>query len=184
MSQTSSATTADQEQSRDCVFLILSKGSLRDSDSFEAVMSSLGSTLKQRMSLGAGDIQSSGCVEKQETGSGSFHFHFLLSFSEQVCQYYESVRENLCLPEVYNQSANIVLPEQGEDIAPPVENICSVLGENQEHRNRKPSLVLESLEECRCLDYCLDVIPTSRLLESCPCRHHQDECPVHAFTQI
>ena len=171
------------KQSRDCVFLILSKGSLPDSDSFEAVMSSLVSSLKRRMSLGAGDIQSSGYVERQETGSP--HFHFLLSFSEQVCQSYESAREKFWLPEVYDQSVDMVLPEQGESIGPLVEKVCSVLEEHQEHRNRKSQLVLESPEECRCLDYCLDVIPTSRLLASCPCQHHhQDEYPDHASQHL
>jgi hypothetical protein len=165
------------EQSRDCVFLILSKGSLRNSDSFEAVMSLLVSSLKQRMSLGAGDIQSSGYVERQETGS--LHFHFLLSFSEQVCQSYESAREKFGLPEVYNQSVNTVLPEQGESIGPLVEKVCSVLEEHQDHRNRRSQRVLESPEECRCLDYCLDVIPTSRFLDTCPCQHHRDEYPDH-----
>lgn len=93
-------------------FLTFSRPTIRDVPSFDIAISSMVSRLKQEKSLRQADIQYYGCMEAHEDGNP--HFHVLLALSKQVCWSYESARERFSLPENFNDSVNIVVPEQGQ----------------------------------------------------------------------
>jgi hypothetical protein len=68
------------------------------------------SRLKQLKSLKDADIEYYGCLEEHQDGTP--HYHALLSLSKQACWEYKSTRRYFQWPENYNQSLNIVVPEQ------------------------------------------------------------------------
>ena len=68
------------------------------------------SRLKQLKSLKDADIEYYGCLEEHQDGTP--HYHALLSLSKQACWEYKSTRRYFQWPENYNQSLNIVFPEE------------------------------------------------------------------------
>ena len=94
------------------VFLTYARPTIRDVSSFDVAISSMVLRLKREKSLCQADIQYYGCMESHEDGSP--HFHVLLALSKQVCWSYESARERFSLPENFNDSVNMVVPEQGQ----------------------------------------------------------------------
>jgi hypothetical protein len=96
------------------VFLTYSKSSLDDIQSFDDAVQSMIIRLKREKSLRDADVQYYGCLERHEDGSP--HFHVLLALSKQVCWSFERAREKFLLPENFNRSVNIVVPEQGQSV--------------------------------------------------------------------
>jgi len=93
-------------------FLTYSQSSVPDVQSFDIAISSMVSRLKELKSLKDADVEYYGCLERHQ--SGEPHYHVLLSLSKQVCWDFRSARKHFLLPENYNRSVNIVVPERGQ----------------------------------------------------------------------
>jgi hypothetical protein len=94
------------------IFLTYARSSITTAKDFEDAVSRLILRLKKERSLQKADIRYYGCLERHADNEP--HFHLLLSFSKQVKWTLRSARDKFLLPENYNRSVNIVVPERAQ----------------------------------------------------------------------
>jgi hypothetical protein len=105
------------------------------------------SRLKQLKSLKDADIEYYvGCLEEHQDGTP--YYHVLLSLSKQVCWEFKSTRRYFPLLENNNQSANIVVPEQGQSTYHFVRNHVSYM-QKQAPKSNFIGKALSAFKEAR-----------------------------------
>jgi hypothetical protein len=115
------------------VFLTYSKSSIETAKDFDEAIGRLILRLKKERSLRDADIRYYGCLEYHI--DRTVHFHLLLSLSKQVKWTLKTAREKFLLPENYNRSVNIVVPERNQTTFSFINNHVSYIRKSAEPRD-------------------------------------------------